>query len=212
MVAASFGTGLVDGGTYVVLQHVFIANQTGNLIFVGLGVAGHSGFPVVRSALSLVGFALGAAIGGLVQRRASVGRHAGPILVVVGLVLAAAGFTLVGDQLHGAALDVLTAAFACAMGAQASAARVVAVADVPTVVVTSTLASLAAEPWFGRQRADRTGRRASAIGAMLVGAVLGALLARAAPWLPTLAAGLVLIGVGAEVSRLQRAGYRTAMA
>lgn len=204
MVAASFSTGLVDGGTYLALEHVFIANQTGNLIFLGLGATGNAGFAIARSAIALAGFAIGAATAGFVQRRASAGRGAGPTLMAVGIGLGVLSVALAVGPEGARWLDVLAAAFAFVMGAQAAAARVVAVADVPTVVVTSTLASLASEPWFGAQRAERTGRRAAAIGAMLAGAVLGALLARAEASLSIALAAVVLATVGWFVADLAR--------
>jgi uncharacterized membrane protein YoaK (UPF0700 family) len=64
------------------------------------------------------------------------------------------------------------------MGAQAVAARRLGVPDVTTVVVTSTLALLAADHHLaGRTRDPRaTQRRIGAVVAMLAGSVAGALL------------------------------------
>jgi len=40
---------------------VFIANMTGNVVFIGFALAGASGFSLIASLLALVGFLVGAA-------------------------------------------------------------------------------------------------------------------------------------------------------
>jgi len=42
-------TGLVDAFSYLVLGRVFVANMTGNVVFLGFAVAGASGFSVRAS-------------------------------------------------------------------------------------------------------------------------------------------------------------------
>jgi hypothetical protein len=76
------------------------------------------------------------------------------------------------------------------MGLQAAAARLVAVKDVTTVVVTSTITGLAADSWFGSGKGGGTARRASAVLALIAGAIAGAGLLK---W--HLGAGLLLAGV-----------------
>jgi uncharacterized membrane protein YoaK (UPF0700 family) len=36
-------TGLVDATSYLKLGHVFVANMTGNVVFLGFGIAGAGG-------------------------------------------------------------------------------------------------------------------------------------------------------------------------
>ena len=43
-IAMTLVTGLVDAFSYLVLGHVFVANMTGNLVFLGFAVAGAHGF------------------------------------------------------------------------------------------------------------------------------------------------------------------------
>ena len=53
LVALTAVTGLVDAFSYLVLGHVFVANMTGNVVFLAFALAGTGGF----SALStLVGY------------------------------------------------------------------------------------------------------------------------------------------------------------
>ena len=69
-------TGLIDAVSYLALGHVFTANMTGNVVFLGFAAAGAPGLSVSRSAAALVAFLAGAAIGGgLVVRMESGPRH-----------------------------------------------------------------------------------------------------------------------------------------
>jgi uncharacterized membrane protein YoaK (UPF0700 family) len=62
-------TGLVDAFSYLVLGHVFVANMTGNVVFLGFALAGAPGFSIAASAVALVAFALGALAGGKLAAR-----------------------------------------------------------------------------------------------------------------------------------------------
>src|SRR2546428_3829039 len=59
-------TGLVDAVSLLGLGHVFTANMTGNVVFLGFAVAGAPGVSVTRSLTSLVAFLVGAVLGGRV--------------------------------------------------------------------------------------------------------------------------------------------------
>ena len=62
------------------------------------------------------------------------------------------------------------------MGVQNATARRLAVADLTTTVLTLTLTGIAADSWLGGATGARTARRLLAVGAMLLGALVGALL------------------------------------
>src|SRR6185312_5796563 len=64
LLVLTFTTGLVDAVSYLGLGHVFTANMTGNVVFLGFGIAGGTGLPVVAPIVSLVAFLIGAARGG----------------------------------------------------------------------------------------------------------------------------------------------------
>lgn len=196
MLVLTFSTGIVDAASYLGLHHVFVANMTGNVVFIGLGAfAGHSGIPVARSLVALGGFFGGAALAGFFQRLAPPGqqslRRCAVVLSAVTAILACLVVAIICLPLNEATLNVLTVPFAAAMGAQAAAARIVAVAEISTVVVTSTMVSLAAEPWFGPLASPRTPRRLLAVGAIGAGAAAGALLLRLNLWAPVLLAAAV---------------------
>src|SRR3954465_3328998 len=85
-------TGVVDAVSILSLGRVFVANMTGNVVFVGFAMAGAPGFSLAASLSALGGFLIGAAVGGLVVERR--GQHRGRLVVAVtraelALVLAA---------------------------------------------------------------------------------------------------------------------------
>lgn len=218
MLGLSFSTGVLDAATYLGLDGIFIANMTGNVVFVGLGIGGDPAVPLLRALLALGGFVAGAFALGLVQR----GREPDPnadgvaaaTFAAAGLLVAGAGWVLASGDLDGAALDAVTSVLACALGAQAVGARRVGVGDVSTVVVTSTLAGLASEaPWTGARVGGRpTFRRLAAVLSMGGGAAVGALLLRVGLALPVSLAGGVMLAVGlvtaVRVRRRATAGGR----
>src|ERR1700737_808294 len=57
-------TGVVDAVSILRLGHVFVANMTGNIVFLGFALAGASGFSVVASLVALGAFLAGAGVGG----------------------------------------------------------------------------------------------------------------------------------------------------
>ena len=54
--ALTFVTGVVDATSYLSLGHVFVANMTGNVVFLGFGIAGAGGISVWASLTALVLF------------------------------------------------------------------------------------------------------------------------------------------------------------
>ena len=57
-------TGLVDAASILALGRVFVANMTGNVVFVGFALAGAPGFSLAGSIFALIGFLVGALGGG----------------------------------------------------------------------------------------------------------------------------------------------------
>ena len=52
-------TGLVDAFSYLALGHVFVANMTGNVVFLGFAVAGADGFSILASLVAGASFLMG---------------------------------------------------------------------------------------------------------------------------------------------------------
>ncbi|MCX2750027.1 YoaK family protein [Arthrobacter sp. MI7-26] len=181
LLTLTFGTGIVDAIGYLSLNHVFIGNMTGNVAILGMALIGGDGLPVVGPLAALLCFALGAAVSGLVLRRtSSTWSVSGAILLLLaGLIVIAMGaLSLLQNDRPDSGAQVLMSSFsAIAMGVQALVARKLAVRDVPTVVVTSTLTALAGELFHGSNRRFFN-RRSAAILAILLGAAAGAVIVR----------------------------------
>ncbi|MFH8252664.1 YoaK family protein [Microbacterium sp. B2969] len=187
MLALTFSTGVIDAVGYLGLDRVFTANMTGNVVILGMALTGADGLPVLGPAVALLGFALGAAAAGRVLRGAKdTGWNTRTTLVflAVGVTLAlVAVLTGVLPSPGEPVLAVITAVLAVSMGLQAGAARQVAVKDVTTVVVTSTLTGLAADSIFGARASKHPWpRRLGAIALIGAGAAVGALTLHVGLW------------------------------
>ena len=198
MLVLTFTTGINDAVGYLGLDKVFTGNMTGNVVVLGMALTGGTGLPVLGPALALVAFLLGAALGGRVlkgEKDPWSPRATGLFALVAVVMLALAALLLgAGDDPSRAIMNTTTTIAALAMGTQAAAARHIAVKDVTTVVVTSTLTGLAADSPIGAGKAGwlagGTGRRLTAVVLILLGALVGAALLKV-----HLGAGLLVAGV-----------------
>ena len=64
----TFATGLVDAVSVLVLGHVFVANMTGNVIFLGFWFVPHSGVDMLAAVVAFASFVAGAVLGGRLAR------------------------------------------------------------------------------------------------------------------------------------------------
>jgi uncharacterized membrane protein YoaK (UPF0700 family) len=181
MLALTFTTGIVDAVGYLGLDRVFTGNMTGNVVILGMALAGADKLPIVGPALALAAFMAGAIVSGRSLRTAGSGwtRRTTTVFAVVAALAALTGVlaATAGRPAEPTAL-VITGGLAFAMGLQAAAARHLSVADVTTVVVTSTITGLAADSWLGLRTGQRWPRRVLAIALIAAGAFTGALLLR----------------------------------
>jgi uncharacterized membrane protein YoaK (UPF0700 family) len=162
------------------LGHVFVANTTGNVVFLAFALAGAPGFSILASLVALGAFVLGSLGGGLLGSR--LGQHRGHLLSVAaalqalllatGVVLAA----LTGDLVSPGISYGLIVVLGVAMGLQNATARKLAVPDLTTTVLTLTIVGMAADSHLVGGSGSKAGRRLIAVGAMFVGALVGGLL------------------------------------
>ncbi|NUR58894.1 MAG: DUF1275 domain-containing protein [Catenulispora sp.] len=173
LIAATLVTGTVDAVSYLALGHIFVANMTGNVVFLGFAVAGAKGLTVWAPCLAVACFGAGAWAETRLGRRAgghrrrlvrAVAAHAA--FVAVALVIAA-----LEDDAETATRVQLTAVLAFGFGVQNAVVRKIAVPDLTTTVLTMTVTGLAADP-FGKP----TIRRLLSLSCMFLGALAGGLL------------------------------------
>ncbi len=180
LVALTVVTGVVDAVSILRLGRVFVANMTGNVVFIGFAAAGAPGFSLDASLVALAGFLVGAAGAGVAIRRLGhdratllLGCTTCELILVGGALVIAAS---VSEPFGALSRDAIAALAALAMGAQNAVARRLAVPDLTTTVLTMTLTGIAAD-----LRAEGTAwpqllRRFVAVAATLGGAVVGAIL------------------------------------
>jgi uncharacterized membrane protein YoaK (UPF0700 family) len=170
-------TGLVDAVSILALGRVFVANMTGNVVFVAFAVAGAPGFSLAASAAALAGFVVGALAAGRViatrDDRPTLTRIA--LLVDLAFISAAVVVAAIaGHDLSSTASDVVAAILALALGSQNAIVRQLKVPDLTTTVLTMTLTGIAAD--VHRQPRRVIVRRVLAVLAMFGGAAVGAVL------------------------------------
>jgi uncharacterized membrane protein YoaK (UPF0700 family) len=215
MLALTFTTGIIDAVGYLGLDRVFTGNMTGNVVILGMGLAGADDLPILGPTVALVAFMAGAAVGGRVLRGDHHGwtpRHTGLFAAVAAVVALAAIPAAIVDAPSTSWQYAVTAALGAAMGCQAATARHIAVKDVTTVVVTSTITGLASDSVLGSGSGQPWKRRAGAIALIGLGATVGALLLRVdLAWGMLLAAliigAVVVIGHAARPRPVVTPGY-----
>ncbi|MFD4511128.1 YoaK family protein [Streptomyces sp. NPDC058457] len=170
-------TGLVDAVSYLSLGHVFVANMTGNVVFLGFALAGAPNLSALASVAALAAFLVGALAGGRLGTRFAT--HRGHLLkratamqtVLVAVSVAVAAATD-GEVTTGVQYSLIVS-LGLGMGLQNAVARRLGVPDMTTTVLTLTLTGLAADSTPAGGAAPRPGRRILSVLAMLFGAFAG---------------------------------------
>jgi uncharacterized membrane protein YoaK (UPF0700 family) len=202
-------TGLVDAYSYLVLGHVFVANMTGNVVFLAFALVGAQGFSFGSSLLALGAFALGALAAGRVvvhlgPRRGRVLAVSTACEAVLAIVAAVIAWT-VADVGSSAWRFALIALLAVGAGIQNGTARKLAVPDLTTTVLTLTITGTAFESKLAGGANSRIGRRGLSVIAMFLGALAGAVaVLHARHALPLLFALVLLVPVAIGAGRLSR--------
>jgi len=192
-------TGLVDALSFLGLGEVFVANMTGNIVFLGFALAGRQEFSVALHGTALAAFLLGAAAGGRLGRRFKANR---PRLLAIGAAVkttcgAAALLLAVGllgwdqDRTHYAIVVLM----ALSMGLQNAVIRGLGVADMTTTVYTGILTAFAADSALAGGTNPRVLRRLTAPVFLALGAALGACLLGVGGIAAVLSAALGLLAI-----------------
>ena len=199
LLALTVMTGLIDAVSFLGLGHIFTANMTGNVVFLGFALGGAQGLSAIRSVTSLFVFAFGSLLGGRVTNRRP-RASAGLLLVAMKsecvLLLLAAGVTVFAPaELPSAIAYAVIVCTAFAMGLRNAIVRKLGVPDLTTTVLTLTITGLAADSSLAGGNGARSGRRVLSILAMFGGALAGALLLREFGMRVPLALAAVLVAI-----------------
>jgi len=176
----TFATGLVDAVSVLRLGHVFVANMTGNVIFLGFWFVPHSGVDLTAAIVAFLSFLTGAVIAGRFGRRwdSDVRQW---ITVALGseVLMLAALSILAGTGIldyHDNTKLILLAGLAMTFGAQNATARFFGIQELSTTVLTSTIVAIGADSRLAGGSGARRGLRVSVVATMVAGAVVGATL------------------------------------
>jgi uncharacterized membrane protein YoaK (UPF0700 family) len=207
LLALTAVTGFVDAVSYLALGHVFTANMTGNVVFLGFALASSPGLSVARSGAALAAFVAGALLAGRMVARvgarpglrwASTGFAAEALLLLGSAAIAAAGTDdLERDSSRLYALIVVTG---LAMGIRNAVVRKLGERDLTTTVLTLTVTGIAADSSLAGGTNPGWTRRAGSVVLMFGGAAAGTWALRHSIVLPIACASLVS-GICAIVAR-----------
>lgn len=178
----TFATGLVDAISVLVLGHVFVANMTGNVIFLGFWFVPHSGVDMTAAVIAFISFVIGTIIGGRFARhldhevRRWLTAALGTEVLLLTLLAVLAGTGVVSYHDNGKL--ILIAGLAVTFGAQNAAARQFGVQELSTTVLTSTIVGIGVDSRLAGGSGERERLRYMVILTMLAGAAVGATMSR----------------------------------
>jgi uncharacterized membrane protein YoaK (UPF0700 family) len=182
LLALTFATGLVDAVSVLDLGHVFVANMTGNVVFLGFWLAPHTVVDVTAALVSFISFVSGAVVGGRLARHLDheVRRWLGIALslevamLVTLATLAGAGVL----RYHDNTKLLLISGLALAFGIQNSTARQFGIQELSTTVLTTTISGLGFDSRLAGGSGEREGLRLSVVLTLCAGAAVGASMTR----------------------------------
>jgi uncharacterized membrane protein YoaK (UPF0700 family) len=200
----TFATGLVDAVSVLELGHVFVANMTGNIIFLGFWLAPHTVVDVTAALVAFICFVTGAVLGGRlarhldgeIRRWLTIALSMEVVMLVTLSILAGTGVL----DYHDNTKLFLIAGLAVTFGIQNSTARQFGIQELSTTVLTTTIVGIG----FDSRLAGGTGRRErlrySVVVTMCAGATVGATMTRFTV-APVVALAAVVVAASAAVFR-----------
>ena len=160
----AWAAGIVDAVSYLGLGRVFTAMMTGNTVLLALAIGQGESMAILRSALALAGFSVGAATGAFIVSRGR-SRDEWPPSVTAAFAFEAlllAGFTAVwhvaGSTLTTGTTNLLIVLSGLAMGVQAAAVRHLGIPGVATTYLTGSSPGFSSSTLWARSRAARCTR------------------------------------------------------
>lgn len=178
----TFATGLADSISILVLGHVFVANMTGNVIFLGFWLAPATTVDLTAVVVALPTFICATVVSGRLWRylgdrtlRWISSVLATEIVLLVALaVLAGTGALRYHDDTKLVMIGILAVTF----GLQHSSARQFGIPELSTTVLTSTIVSLGLDSRLAGGHGQREKLRIAVVFTMCAGALLGATMSR----------------------------------
>ncbi|MBS1691677.1 MAG: DUF1275 domain-containing protein [Actinobacteria bacterium] len=200
----TFTTGLIDAISVLVLGHVFVANMTGNVIFLGFWFVPHTTVDLTAAAVAFASFLAGTVIGGRLARRLERDTRRwltvalGSEVIVLLTLSILAGTGVLGY--HDDTKLILIAGLALVFGSQNAAARQFGIQELSTTVLTSTIVGIGVDSRLAGGRGNREKLRIAVVVTMCAGAMVGATMSRFTV-APVIALAGVIVAASAAVFR-----------
>jgi uncharacterized membrane protein YoaK (UPF0700 family) len=208
LLTLTFVTGIVDAVSFLGLGQVFAAMQTGNVIFLGFGVAGTAGASLVAPLVGLGAFIAGGCVAAAMSKPGASWRKPGlgaAMVIEVALLGSAAILAMAIDvRPEAASAYTLVALLSLAMGLRNTMARRVGGQNLATTVLNLTLTAGAPQAQPGIASGSDLADRGGAIVAILAGAATGALLLKTSLVLPIVVAAAITLAAGLTALRPQQ--------
>ena len=200
----TFATGIVDAVSVLALGHIFVANMTGNVIFLGFWFVPHSGIDLTAAIVAFVSFLAGTVLGGRLVRHIdsevrlwlTVALGAEVVVLLALSILAGAGVL----NYHDNTKLILTAGLAVTFGSQNATARLFGIQELSTTVLTSTIVGLGFDSRLAGGTGHREKLRYTVVLTMCAGAVAGATITRFTV-APAIALAAAVVAVSAAIFR-----------
>lgn len=200
----TFATGIVDAISVLVLGHVFVANMTGNIIFLGFWFVPDAGVDLTAAIVAFAGFLTGTVIGGRLARRLGAqSRRWLTTSLGIEVVALVALSILTGTGVlsyHSNTKLLLIVGLAMTFGVQNATARQFGIQELSTTVLTSTVVGLGVDSRLAGGTGEREKLRISVILAMCGGAIVGATFSRFTV-APVIAAAAAVVAVSLLIFR-----------
>jgi uncharacterized membrane protein YoaK (UPF0700 family) len=211
----TFATGLADSISFLVLGHVFVANMTGNVIFLGFWLAPKSSIDLTAVVVVMPAFVSATILGGRLMRhfgeqtRRWITTVLGTeiVLLVAMSLLAGTGVLRYHDNTKLILIGMLTMTF----GLQHSTARQFGIRELTTTVLTSTIVGLGVDSRLAGGTGAREKLRFSVVLTMCAGALVGATMSRFVV-APVFALTAAVVATSMLIFRFGAAGRKTSVA
>ena len=178
----TFATGLADSISILVLGHVFVANMTGNVIFLGFWLAPRTSIDMTAVVVALPTFVCTTVLSGRVSRhfadrtRPWITTVLAAEITLLGVLAILAGTGVL--QYHNNTKLIMIGLLAVTFGLQHSSARQFGIQELSTTVLTSTIVSLGLDSRLAGGTGARQTLRIAVVLTMCAGAFLGATMSR----------------------------------
>jgi uncharacterized membrane protein YoaK (UPF0700 family) len=210
LIGLTFASGAVDAIAFLGLSKIFSAFMTGNLVFLGLALAGAQGIDLVRAAAALAAFAAGVYLAiRIVKPTKSSAIWPRRVTIALGVsTLAQAaflgGWLVVSGRPSAGVGDLLIALSALALGMQSGAVMSLDVKGIFTTAATATLIMLMSDQAGWSHSSPERRRLAGVLVALVAGAAAaGFLLLHSRAYAPILPLVVTLVVIATAAGALE---------